>query len=103
MKQCVGAKNGFFVELEIEIPQIDNPFQLGTGGIGLKKLLPIFESFGANSEGIGIWRSESSSASNGLATRAAHAQSRCYRVADSAVVRKNEPRFFRRNLDDRLH
>ena len=69
----------------------------------METLLPIFERFRANSEGVDIWRGESSSASHGLATRAARAQSRRYRVADSAVVRKNQPRFFRRNLDDRLH
>ena len=75
MKQGVGAEDRVVIELEIEIPKIGDPFQSGIASEGLKKLLPIFERFRANREGAGIWRRESSSASNRLATGTARAQS----------------------------
>src|SRR5947209_20597211 len=100
MKQGVGAEDRVVIELEIEVPKIGDPFQSGIASVGLKKLLPIFEHCRPNGERVGIWRGERGSAPNGFATGAAGAQGRSQRVADSAVVRKDEPRFFRWNLDD---
>src|SRR5205823_4237715 len=76
MKQGVGAKDRVVIELEIEIPKIDDPFQPGIASERSKKLLPIFGHSWANCVALGIRRGETSSASNRLASGAGGAQPR---------------------------
>src|SRR4051794_29086720 len=76
MKQGVGSEYGVVIELEVEVPKINDSFQGEVAGVALKKLLPVFRHARANREGLAIRRGKSGSAPNDLATRAGGAEPR---------------------------
>src|SRR5215470_11889958 len=73
MKQCI-CPDALFVDLRVEVPEINDPFGLSITGAGCEKLVPIVCGFGPQRKGVTACRSKCSSASHNSTPNTSFAQ-----------------------------